>query len=289
MKKTSQDFLELLFNPDEEICVSYNQYGYHSVKQTDLGGDIVLKSPSDKVDDETINEYDINLIAMNPITGFRSDKNVTGLRTFLVEMDDGSIESQREYIKSMGMPYSVCVFSGNKSLHYGITVDEDFINIAQWRTLAQWILNIMSLADPMTKNPSRSIRFPDNIRKDGKQLKQGLVELKGRIPRDELLIWVHKYPQCKPKPKKDVYAERADIPVVSEGDMPDWLYYKLRDGVVYERNGTWFKYGCAMANQGFDIHQTIELFNKFYVEEMDFNREEWINCIESAFRTVNNS
>lgn len=288
MKKTTIDFLNLLFKEGESICVSDGKYGYHSVEQSELEGNILLKSPSDKVRNRNITEYDINLVALNPIKGFRQDKNVTGFRTFLVELDDGSLKSQREYIAEMGMPYSLCVFSGNKSLHYGIVLEEDLVSDSYWRIVNKWILNIMSKADQQTLNPSRSIRFPDNIRKNDKMKKQALIEIGPKISQVQLNIWLNKFPEHKPKPKQDIYADRENVPVVSEGDMPDWLYHKLQDGVMYERNATWFKYACAMAKIGFDIVQIIELFEKFYIEENDFKREEWISCIESACKVVMN-
>jgi len=288
MRKSSKDFLDLLFDPGETICISPNIYGYHSVGQEELDKDILLISPSEKVDNNTIKEEDINLIAMNPINGFRNDKNVTAYRTFLVELDDGTAKEQRDYIESIGMPYSVCVFSGNKSLHYGITVDKAFISESRWRTLAQWILNIVSKADPLTKNPSRSIRFPNNVRKDGRQLKQGLVEMRGRISREELIIWVNKFKDKKPVKKVNLYEEREENFVVCDDDMPDWLYFKLKEGVLYERNATWFKYACVMANEGFDLFNTISLFDQFFTEESDFNRKEWESVIESAYKTVKN-
>lgn len=285
MKKITTQFLNLLFKANEEICVSHNIYGYKSVSQY-LDDAIPMISPSEKVDDSFISEEDINLVALNPISGFRNDKNVTAYRSFLVELDDGSLESQREYINKMEMPYSVCVFSGNKSLHYGIVLDKDLVNEKYWRIVNQWILNIMSRADQQTKNPSRSIRFPDNMRHDGKKLKQSLVEIKNRVSRDELNVWLNRYPECKPKPVVDVYADRSDNPIVSEGDLPDWLYFKLKEGVSFERNATWFKYACAMSNIGFDIGQTVDIFGKFYIEESDFNRKEWISTVESAYKTT---
>ena len=288
MKKVTIDFINLLFNEGETICVSDGKYGYHSVEQSDLEDKILLNSPSDKVRDRNITEHDINLIALNPIVGFRQDKNVTGFRTFLVELDEGSLHSQREYIAAMGMPYSVCVFSGNKSLHYGIVLDEDLVSDSYWRTVNKWILNIMAKADQQTLNPSRSIRFPDNMRHDGKQLKQALVEMRERVSQVDLNIWLNKFPECKPAPRVNVYEDRLDLPVVCEGDLPDWLYYKLQDGVMFERNATWFKYSCAMAKVGFDIVQTIGIFDPFYIEENDFKREEWVSCIESAYKRVMN-
>lgn len=289
MMESTGDLLRLMFEDGETICVSHNKYGYHSVNQSDLDGDIILISPKEDYRKQVIHEEDINLIAINPISGFRTDKNVTAYRSFLIEMDDDRIQDQVKYVEEMEMPYSICVFSGNKSLHYGITLDEDLVNEQYWRTLNLWILNIMKKADQQTKNPSRSIRFPNTIRKNGKQLKQGLIEMRNRVSRDELYIWLNKFPDCKPKPvpTEDLYANREGISVVTEYDVPDWLYYKLKEGVVFERNATWFKYACAMAKIGFDVCQIVNYFDRFYIEESDFDRKEWTNTIESAYKKVN--
>ena len=87
MTKISSDFLGLLFNPGETICVSPNKFGYHSVPLTSIDQGIHLISPREDKAPITIAEKDINLVAINPINGFRRDANVTSFRSFLVEVD----------------------------------------------------------------------------------------------------------------------------------------------------------------------------------------------------------
>lgn len=167
MKEVHKEFLNLLFDKEETICVSDCAGGYHSISQDDLLGDITLVSPKVEKLDRTIKASDINLVAINPINGFRRDKEVTAFRTFLMELDEGSLSEQKKYMDTMEVPYSICIFSGNKSLHYGIVLDKPLANKAIWSQINLWILNILKQADQQCKNPSRSIRFPGNIEKMG--------------------------------------------------------------------------------------------------------------------------
>ena len=114
MKEITESFLKLLFNEEETVCVSNGKFGYHSVSQN--LDKITLVSPSDKVGDQCITEEDINLVAINPISGFRRDENITAYRTFLMEFDEMSLSDQRTYVEKLDMPYSICIFSGNKSI-----------------------------------------------------------------------------------------------------------------------------------------------------------------------------
>ena len=111
MRECTHKVLDLFFKPNETICVSHNDYGYHSVEQNSLSGTIEQISPKEDRDPEYITEKDICLMAINPINGFRRDENVTAYRSFMVELDDGPLSEQMEYVKNSGLPYSVCVFS----------------------------------------------------------------------------------------------------------------------------------------------------------------------------------
>ena len=85
-------FLDLFFNEGETICVSCDEYGYKSVDIDDVKkGSVVLESPSEWVDIKPISTEDIALMALNPINGFRNDKNVTAYRSFLVALDEGEL------------------------------------------------------------------------------------------------------------------------------------------------------------------------------------------------------
>ena len=94
VKETTKTFLNLFFNEGEGICVSDCNGGYHSVEQ-ELDK-VTLISPTEGKDPRDITEDDINLVAINPVSGWRRDKNVTAFRSFLIEMDEGSIPEQKK-------------------------------------------------------------------------------------------------------------------------------------------------------------------------------------------------
>jgi len=284
MDSTTKDFLNLLFNEGETICVSDCQGGYHSVEQ-ELDS-ITLVSPKEEKPNRVILEKDINLVAINPINGFRRDKNVTNYRTFLIELDEGELVEQKRYIEELKMPYSICVFSGNKSLHYGIVLETDLINENDWRYINKWILNIVNKADQQTLNPSRSIRFPENIRKDGRKLKQALVDKKERVKEEDLYIWLNKHPDKIPKPKR----EKKKVNLIDVNNrfelIPFWMKEKLMEGVDSDRNNTWYNLSCCLAKIGY-VEDDIEvILDPYFQEDSDFNRTEWLGCIKSGVNTV---
>lgn len=284
MKKSSEDFLKLFFKEGEEICVSHNKYAYHSVSQ-DLDSEIVLVSSNEKLPPRYIKEDDINLVSLNPIKGFRNDQNVTSYRSFLVEMDDGSLAGQKKYIEEMGMPYSICVFSGSKSLHFGIVLKEDLPSMSVWTKTNKWILNVMEKADQQTLNPSRSIRFPENMRKGGK--KQTLVSIGERISQEELYNWLNKFPDKKPKPETKLFEPTGlELDRDSIGAVPVKVKEKLEEGVTFDRNKTWFGLACDMAKAGIPIEETIEIFSEHFQEEHDFKLKELHSCIKSGYKKV---
>jgi len=288
MKETTKSFLNLFFNPGETICVSDSEYGYHSIEQSEIGGEIKLISPSSKVSDRVILEGDINLIALNPIKGFRDDVSVTSFRSFLVEMDGESLQDQVKYVKEMEMPYSVCVFSGNKSMHFGIVLDQDMPSEEIYRVLAEWILNIMKKADQVTKNPSRSIRFPGNKRKNGRELIQSMIELKQRVSYNKLSEWLNKYPEENPTLKHMM--ERAKRPIYSLNidSIPVWVMDKITKGIDPSRgrNNEWSSIAFSLAKAGYSYEEMRGYLEPFFEPDVDFKTKEWLNILKSAHRKV---
>jgi hypothetical protein len=284
MKKTTEDFLNLFYEKDESICVSHNKYAWHSIGQAEIDEPFLIPPDSSKLQSTAIKEGDINLITINPVDGYRNDKNVTAFRSFLVELDEGSLPEQAKYVKNMQMPYSICIFSGNKSLHYGIVLDKPLLNAETWRSFNKWILNIMKKADQQTLNPSRNIRFPGNKRKDDKQLMQSLVEIKERVRKSDLVDWLNQHPECMPKPKITRQRTNANIPTLKS--IPEYISKKLEEGIFEERNKNWFSVACSFANAGYQEEDTLDVLIEFYTEEDDFKHPEWKMCITSAFKHV---
>jgi len=281
MKDSTARFLNLFFNKGETICVSDCSGGYHSINQEDLNGDITLISPREGKKDRIITENDINLVAINPVKGWRRDENTTAYRTFLVECDDISIEEQMEYIKNMEFPFSYCCFSGGKSLHFALVLDRDIPGEHIYRHTYQWILNILTQADQMTKNPTRSVRFPNNIRKGTSNI-QKLMYLGERISEDKLTRWLNRHPDKAPKPL--VRKHRATKPNVE--NINTWAKVALKEGVHNQegsRNQTWMALGCEMALNGFSLEDTVYYLEGYFEEQSDFRQREWQTAIESGW------
>lgn len=287
MKETSKIFFEKLFNPDEEICVSPNKYAFSSIPISQFGETMILESQNMDRDMAEVKEDDIVLVAMNPIKGDRADYNCTAFRTFLIELDGISIEEQKAYIEGLGLPYTVCIFSGNKSLHYGITLSEDITTEELWRDINEWILAVVSQADQQTKNPSRSIRFPGNQRKDGKCLMQEFVDVRERVDFDQLLDWLDQYPDKNPRIKK-MLNRRSREPMTLSTGIPKWIGDKLNDGVgrVGSRNAEWFQLSMELAKRGYTTESIIEALGPYFAPDRDFTLREWNTIIKSAVKRV---
>jgi len=284
--KNKSKFLDLFFKDGESVCVSPNQFAHYSVKKADILQHNVLKLTTCGKKEFEI-DADVNrleLCSINPTEGRRSDQNVTAFRSFLVEIDDGSFSSQMEYVKKMGMPYSVCIFSGNKSLHFGIVLEEDLPSIDYWKFICQWILNVMSFADQQTKNPTRGIRFPDMIRGNGN--KQKLIEFKNKVNINDLLDWLEKFPDKKPKKKKKIEYNPLEVNINDFKSIPPFVMDKLKEGIDSERNKEWFNLTCVLARKLWTEEETVAFLSQYFVPESDFSEIEWKTCIRSAFKTV---
>jgi hypothetical protein len=264
MKEITKKFLNLFFNPGEEICFSSNKYARPSEGQ------------------ENLDEEQTVLVAINPIKGQRNDENVTAYRTFMIECDDDSLEDQWNYIKSTGFPYSYCCFSGNKSLHFALVLDHDIPSCHIYRHAYQWILNILTKADQKTKNPSRSIRFPGVKRSDtGKE--QRLLYMGERIKFEKLSEWLNKHADKQPK---SLFKNKEKNYTPNFKGIKPWVLKALKTGVHNmegSRNQMWMSIGCELALNGYDLDSTILYLEKFFEEQSDFKEREWLTAVKSGW------
>jgi len=288
MDDKGKALLRLMFRPEEQICISPNKYGYCSIPLDKAFSDRVTLVSTKHRDGAPIEECletypgeSLQLVALNPIMGYRSDANVTAYRSFLIELDGDLLINQLNYVEDSGMPYSAVIFSGNKSLHFLITLTEDLSNKKAYDYVIEWILRIMYKADQATKNPSRSIRVPGAIR-NGK--KQSLVKMKDRVSPEDLQKWLNRYPQAKPK----VVTPRPKNNLKSFPSMRPWMQKALREGLDPSkgRNVQWFAIAVELFMNGFSEEEVIEELEGYFEEERDFKRREWITSIKSAGKYV---
>jgi hypothetical protein len=291
MHESAVRLLKLMFREGETICVSHNKYGYHSIPlENAMSGQVTLIPPQRPEDDtfekwqkrfEYVDSNEIRMVALNPIFGQRQDANCKAYRNFLIEMDYGPLKSQMEYVKRQGMPYSAVVFSGGKSLHFLISLDQDLPDEKKYREISEWVLAVMTAADQNTKNPSRSIRVPGPARDDKKQF---LVELKGPVKLSELGDWLAKYPHLKPQEKvKREYTGEPDFE-----KMRPWVGYLLKNGLdpLKGRNKQWFSIACEFALAGYSEDDTIGKLERYFSPDRDFKEKEWLTAIRSAFKYI---
>lgn len=279
-----------MFRPEETVCVSHNKYGYHSIPLEMAFSDKVTLVPTPESCDkrrivwspevfEKVSSDQLTLVALNPIKGWRQDECCTALRSFLVEIDTGDPKSQLDYVKSRKMPFSAAIFSGNKSMHFLITLDEDLKDEKSYRTISEWILGIMTMADQQTKNPSRSIRIPGGLRKEGRQR---LAIFNGPVKGSDLSDWLKLHPGARPKQKK-----RGDLPEdVDFSRIKKWARKLLRKGIDPNkgRNRQWYAIAFEFALSGYPEDDTIKYLEKFFEPDRDFKEREWLVTIGSAFK-----
>lgn len=182
--------LGLMFDPGESVCASSTVYASESVQQSEVTTDHAL-------------------LAVNPISGRKRVADVTSFRTFLVEVDPPDwdsldwnerlvcLQAQYEYVANSGLPFSACIFSGNKSYHFLVVLEEPFESQSDYRFHFRWIANILTDIDRQTGSGIHAVRVPGHVRKETGQI-QRLKEIRGRIRRSDLLDFLNKHPSAKP-------------------------------------------------------------------------------------------
>lgn len=110
----------------------------------------------------------------------RKDANVSSMRNFIFECDNSTLKEQVErasFLKEKKILNRI-VFSGNKSLHCRITINEDPENIEHYKWLWGKLNDkfFAGTADRACANPARLTRKPNGIRiKNGKKILQKLL------------------------------------------------------------------------------------------------------------------
>jgi hypothetical protein len=143
----------------------------------------------------------------------RCDDNVVKYRNFLIECDGVvGIDNQLAIMEKYRIPYSLAVWSGNKSVHFIISLEEP-ISERSWGTLINALLPSNSdceyfkktkqwlgieEADKACKNPSRGCRAAGIERDNGNE--QTLLKNNGRVSLSSILkvIEIQKQP---PRPR----------------------------------------------------------------------------------------
>lgn len=279
IEPTIVNFLETLFDRGEHACIAQDVYGTTSYAVYDLPGTFsAFRIPSTIVK---------RLVTINPICvgQTRSDKNVARFRSFLIECDSGTLQSQIANIQNSGLPYSTCVFSGNKSGHFVISLENALPNRNSYDCMIRRIFKALKVCgvevDQSCKNPSRSTRWPDGVRENGRV--QKLIEVVGRIPNHEIEKWLVAKGAESESPRN---YSRSRLCSLGKGHLSGWtLNYIMFGSELGHRNADLFRAACDHAAGGFSEDETFDqLFAISGLDEAEVKR-----TIASAFRKVSES
>ena len=173
--KTKQ-FINILFDKGEWTCI-----GHKFDNKT---------SPVDTLLYEQ-HEY----VSINPMKkgSTRKGTNVTKFRNFLFEMDTFSKRDQIQMIKNSGLPWSTMVDSGNKSIHFIVSLEDALedrtMYLAYFKAIQKVLDKFGATIDSACKDPGRFTRAPHATRSDNGQ-EQKVLRIAARHKLAEIDEWL---------------------------------------------------------------------------------------------------
>jgi hypothetical protein len=190
LSKNIEDYFRVMYRPGEFVCYGATPKDTKVCRQeTSFARINAFTTINPLFGDKDINPTEDYHAIDKPR---RADHNVSAYRNFLIEIDSPGFDlvMQRDLIESIKTPWSTCVYSGNKSLHYIICLT-DSVTAEEYKSFAQRIHKIkkLSVIDPATKNPSRFTRTPNVLRASSGCVQQ-LIGVRETISVEELEKWL---------------------------------------------------------------------------------------------------
>lgn len=259
---TTKDFLEALFNPGESTCFSESGRGTFVDPVFSYCGSA-------------------QFFSVNPLVTDRRDANVAAFRTFLIECDRMPQVEQLDYVRTLGMPWTTCVDSGGRSVHFTLCLERPLDSEATYRQLAARIHRAVEKADHTTKNPSRFSRLGGAFRDNGKE--QRILGIRGRISLDMLNAWLDRFPEAAAPTQVEEHTQVLENKHLSKQTLEFIFERKAPEG----RNNALFKAACNFCRAGYSIGSAaayLEQAFEFGGRDSDVSQSEFLTTIKSAFR-----
>lgn len=256
-----KDYMKCLFDEGELICASSSPKGIYVFLQDYLQPEdaFICINPLDNKDNNPTEDWHKEYLAR------RADHNVTKFRNILVEMDKVPLERQEQHMAEIGLPYSTCTFSGNKSFHWIISLQEPLRSRPEYNRLVSRVYKAVGqdLIDPTCRNPSRFTRVPGHLREDTKQI-QKLFSVQGRVSNEVLESWLMFRGAAKTEERQNEW-EDITYKSTKEKDFSN-LFPSTRNflmsGTEENWNHTLFKAAADLCRNGWDIEEAHEMLAK---------------------------
>jgi hypothetical protein len=253
--------LRLLFDPDDNVCYKPDVY--------------------------TRSEGPAAFFCINPLrdpAGKVSLENIACYRNILIEFDRSTLAQQaKKYEERYRLPYTTKTFSGSKSLHYIISLEEP-VTLAEYQLLNVVLHAVLVTCDTSTKNPNRLSRTAGQVRKD-KNKEQTLLGTGERIAYKKLMnhlafmapmVYVRAFQNFQSAELEK--ARREAAPIITKDDMTPllgWVQYMLKTGKYdgTSRHAALVRVASALNGEGYSldrIEQVLyELQDKFALDRND--------------------
>lgn len=255
-------FFRTLFRIGEQVCSGATTY-------------------STEVHDQVCVATIDNFVSLNPLKHSRKDAHCTAYRNFLIEIDKLPLSDQLKYVEGTGFPFTSMTYSGNKSFHFVIALEDNLRNKTEYAHAARWMHGIIEKADHSTRNPSRFTRIPGTVNnKTGRT--QELIKLERRIPNAMLYEWLNHYPHMQPRRQKRLV--RQYLAPGDHGKLSPYTENFLRYGAIAGyRNNRLYSAACDMAVNGYTFDEACDRLLYIMQQHADITEEECITTISSAF------
>jgi len=202
-----------------------------------------------------------------------STDNIAAYRNVVVEIDSMPTQDEQfAFISKNEMPFTIAVSSGNKSVHFIISLAEDLTNSDDYGTLVRMIYAAMGgVPDPKCVNVNRLTRTPGAVRADTGKI-QALLEVREPVENDQLYHWLYYGPNRKKvvkfleeqerrKEARELQKERVAI----EGKrlIPNIYQDIIKSGALHpetnSRHDTLVKLGIWLKHNGYDENELADL------------------------------
>jgi len=218
-------------------------------------------------------------IAANPFKPYTTRRidNLSSLRNFVIEIDraDMTYEDQWDYIRSFHTPVSLCTFSGNKSYHFIISLEEG-VSLKEYRHICNKIKYNMDLIDPACMEPSTFTRLAGSKREE---VVQELKYYTKRRNNKEFYEWLNLLKDKPTHEKKEVSSTKG----LSEMTRA-FIKFGIKKGKTSRHDK--LKYMCIdLFRSGFDIDTAFNIVTPALVE---FNPDKTSDEVEKMLDWVYN-
>lgn len=209
-------YLQLLFRPDEHVCIVTKSMRTESGKWRPAESGRCDRTSGEVITDldhhpqnlaEVIGEWTDGgaWVCINPVDGKgRKGENISSFRYVLVESDTLELQKQVDLFHRFRLPIACIVYSGGKSMHAVVRVDAP--TLKEYEERVDYLYSFLAAhgveIDTADRNPGRLTRLP-GVTRNGKQ--QELVEgASGCASWEDWLALSRKWDAQQPSPAQSV-------------------------------------------------------------------------------------